>query len=57
MSKTIKRFTLSLVTDLNDQLVKIASMRGTSKNKLINDACWKFVEDFEKKYGKIEKED
>lgn len=53
MSKRIKRFTLSLVPELNNQLAKIADMRGTSKNKLINDACWQFVEKFEKKYGKI----
>lgn len=47
------RFSLSLTSNMNTLLVHIATIRGTAKNKIINEACWRYVEEFEEKHGEI----
>lgn len=40
------RMTIRLVPKLNNQLKKASEELGKSKNSLIVDACWKFVQKY-----------
>lgn len=49
-----KRYSIRFPEELAFQLEKTSMKRGLSINALVTELCWKFVEDFEKKYGKID---
>ncbi|MDI0267897.1 hypothetical protein QIW52_18045 [Clostridioides difficile] len=42
------RMTIRLVPKLNQDVQNIAKKRGKSKNSIIVDACWEFVEKIKK---------
>lgn len=48
-----KRYSIRFPEELAFQLEKTSTKRGLSLNALVTELCWQFVEEFEKKYGKI----
>ncbi|EGP4752373.1 hypothetical protein PSS96_002459 [Enterococcus faecium] len=48
-----KRYSIRFPEKLAFLLEKTSVQRGLSVNALVTELCWQFVEDFERKYGKI----
>lgn len=47
------RFTITVTGEINGKLELLASKKNFSKNTVINEACWRYVEEFESKHGEI----
>ena len=51
---TYKRMSIRLVTELAEELNRIAKKRGLSVNSLISEMAWDFVEDWKSKYSNFQ---